>query len=267
MKIFKKQSNLIYSQIPLMLAGVVLVTANSYLLSLQKRDLSILAPFILGVVFIILSIVWEPIQTFLAKNPYAKRAWRLAWLFFFVWLITLGIFFWKIQQNVWATKHVPDVENIMILGCGAMNGKPTPTLQQRLDRAAAIAIQQPHTHIILTGGYTTDPSYSEAQVMAAYLKENYHIPDNRMILENESTSTFTNFKNSAIVMEKHHITKEMSLAVVTSEFHVPRSKAIGEKQGYTNMYMVSASTPLLTRYNLWFREYFATIHAKLLKEF
>ncbi|MCF8999531.1 YdcF family protein [Acinetobacter nectaris] len=267
MKILKKSPYFLFNQVPLMLAGIILVSMNSYLLSLQKRDLSTLVPLILGILFILLSIVWQPIQSFLAKHPLAKKAWRLAWLFFFVWLITLGIFFWKIQQNVWATKHVPPVDNIMVLGCGTINGKPSPTLQQRLDRAAAIAQQQPNTHIILTGGYTTDPDFSEAQIMAEYLKQNYHIANDRMLLENESTSTFTNFKNSAVVMEKYHITKEMPLAVVTSEFHVPRSKAIGEKQGYSHIYMVSALTPLLTRYNLWFREYFATLHAKLLKEF
>ena len=39
----------------------------------------------------------------------------------------------------------------------------------------------------------------------------------------------------------------------------PRSRAIAIRQGYQMPIMISAQTPLATRYNAWLREYFAYI--------
>lgn len=97
----------------------------------------------------------------------------------------------------------------------------------------------------------------EALVMSRYLKQHFHITKDRMILEDKSTSTELNLKNSKPLLEQAHISVNQPIAIVTSDFHTPRAAAIAKKQGYTQVYMVAAETPLITRYNAWLREYFA----------
>ncbi|HAV3727992.1 TPA: YdcF family protein, partial [Acinetobacter baumannii] len=69
------------------------------------------------------------------------------------------------------------------------------------------------------------------------------------------------------LLEQAHINVNQPIAIVTSDFHTPRAAAIAKKQGYTQVYMVAAETPLITRYNAWLREYFAYASGWLLNEY
>ena len=103
--------------------------------------------------------------------------------------------------------------------------------------------------------------------MSRYLEQKYHIARDQMILEDKSTSTELNLKNSKPLLEQHHFTLDQPIAIVTSDFHIPRAVAIAKKQGYTQVYGVAAETPLATRYNAWLREYFAYASGWLLNEY
>ena len=103
--------------------------------------------------------------------------------------------------------------------------------------------------------------------MSSYLQQNHHIPASQIILEDKSTSTELNLKNSQSLLEAQHINIQQPIAIVTSDFHTLRAAAIARKQGYRHISMLGASTPLATRYNAWLREYFAYASGWLLDEY
>ncbi|KAF7276664.1 hypothetical protein GWI33_009941 [Rhynchophorus ferrugineus] len=159
------------------------------------------------------------------------------------------------------------VKAIIVLGSGIEGDQPTPTLAKRLDRAAQIAQQQQQTWIIVSGGIGFNKQYSEAEVMSNYLKPRYHIADTRILQESQSTSTELNLKHSRPILAAHHITMTDPIAIVSSDFHLLRARAIAKKQGYQNVVMYGAETPISIRYNAWLREYFAFISGWLLREY
>jgi uncharacterized SAM-binding protein YcdF (DUF218 family) len=188
-------------------------------------------------------------------------------LCFWIWLIGLGYFFNFIKENKDASQNLPAVKAIIVLGSGVENGQPSAILAKRLDTAAPVALSQPQAKVILTGGLDFSEKESEALVMSRYLKQHFHITKDRMILEDKSTSTELNLKNSKPLLKQAHISVNQPIAIVTSDFHTPRAAAIAKKQGYTQVYMVAAETPLITRYNAWLREYFAYASGWLLNEY
>lgn len=70
-----------------------------------------------------------------------------------------------------------------------------------------------------------------------------------------------------MILEQQGLNQHATLAIVTSDFHTLRAAAIARKQGYDHFQMISAPTPLSTRYNAWLREYFAYISGWVLKEY
>lgn len=120
---------------------------------------------------------------------------------------------------------------------------------------------------MVTGGLGTWENQTEAEAMTKYLEQQHSTPIQRIATEDQSTSTELNLKNTKAILKAHAITLDMPISIVTSDFHTLRASAIARKQGYSNIYTVSAETPLMTRYNAWLREYFAYLSGWLLKEY
>ncbi len=174
-----------------------------------------------------------------------------------------GYIHFKTQQN-----HAENgLDAIIVLGSGITQGKASPTLAKRLDRAGNIAQQQPQTSIIVSGGKDFGEIKTEAEIMSNYLEENYKIQLHRILQENKSTSTDLNLKNSQAILQQHDLSLNSKIAIVTSDFHTLRAAAIAKKQGYRNFITIGAETPLSTRYNAWLREYFAYISGWVLGEY
>lgn len=258
---------IIFIRILLFFFGSILVTDSVYLLSLKKIHLGILLPLIIGIIFLSTSLAWQTIQHYLKQHSLAKKLWKLAWYAFSIWTLTLMGFFWQLNHKTQYQHSTQDPKAIIVLGSGVSQGQPTPILAERLNTATKLAHEYPNAKIILTGGLDFNEKVSEAEVMSKYLKQKYQILNSRMILETESTSTELNLKNSTFLMQQQQINKKDRIAIVTSDFHTFRAQAIAKKQNFTNIVMVSAPTPKLTRYNAWIREYFAFISGKILKEY
>lgn len=254
-------------RIVIFILGVFLFVDGSYLLALRKIHLGIILPFLIGIVFITSSLFWHNIQSYFIHTPILKTCWYIGWVGFLVWILSVSLFFFYIQKNLTNNKNIPNLNAIIVLGSGTQNGEPSPTLAQRLNTAAKYAKQYQNAKIVLSGGVDFNENISEAEVMANYLIQHHTLASSRFILEKESTSTALNLKNSAALLEEQHIFQNSTIGIVTSDFHTLRSKAIAQKQGFTEVYMISAPTPLLTRYNAWLREYFAFISGKLLNEY
>ena len=123
----------------------------------------------------------------------------------------------------------------IVLGAQWKNDRPSYVLQQRLDAAVIYLQQNPDTYVIVSGGQGSNEVISEAEGMAAYL-ENAGIDAERIIQENQSTSTNENLVFSSEYLDK----AEDRVVLVTNNYHMFRALKIARKKGYLRVQGLSA---------------------------
>ncbi|WP_291373163.1 YdcF family protein [Acinetobacter sp. UBA6720] len=247
--------------------GSLLFANGLYFILKLRFDFGILLPLFIGLGLLIYALTAPRLRAYIQTNKIRQSIWRYTWAIFLLWICSLAIFFlflkFSNEQNI---PHV-NAPAVLVLGSGLKHGKPSPTLASRLDQAAHYVKQYPETIIVVSGGLSPQQNISEANAMRQYLVDQHHIPAHRIYTEEQSTSTELNLFNSKKILAQQHISIEQPIAIVTSDFHIPRSRAIAIRQGYQSPIMIGAKTPLETRYNAWLREYFAFISGWLLNEY
>ncbi|MCI3879948.1 MULTISPECIES: YdcF family protein [Acinetobacter] len=254
-------------RIVLALIGSVLFLDGAILIAFKKIHIGTVLPLLLGLFFCLYAYFYYHIERFFFYHFRLHSIWRFGWLCFWIWVISLGYFFDYLSHNNTQAQTISPVKAIIVLGSGIENGQPSATLAKRLDRAAPIALAQPQAKLVMTGGIDFGETQSEAIIMSNYVQQRYQIPASQIILEDKSTSTELNLKNSQQLLQAQQISIQQPIAIVTSDFHTLRAAAIAKKQGYRNITMLGATTPLATRYNAWLREYFAYASGWLLNEY
>ncbi|MCM3702758.1 YdcF family protein [Paenibacillus macerans] len=117
----------------------------------------------------------------------------------------------------------------IVLGASLWGDVPSPGLQERLEQSIQDYKAGKFKLFLLTGGRDTPNSkYTEAEGMANYL-ERRGIPQEKILLENEATSTFENLKFSKTIMEEHGYD---SALIITHTYHGNRALEIAEAFGY-----------------------------------
>ena len=127
-----------------------------------------------------------------------------------------------------AARYEPkkDKDYIIVLGCAIRrDGSPTPLLRGRLDRALTFArAQEAETGkaptFVLSGGQGPDECVSEAACMRRYLAAQ-GVPEERMLLEDRSTDTTENMRNSRELILARD--EAAVVAFSTTKYHVFRS--------------------------------------------
>lgn len=256
------------TRIALTLVGAVIMVDCVILMSVGKVNFGTVVPFLIGVVFVAHGLFWPVIRRFVAQSKLRKLVWYGLWSGFGIWLISFGVFISSLQQQIkLSAQPIPQVAAIIILGSGTEDGKPTPTLANRLDKAVPIIQAQPQALVITTGGIGFGRSRSEADIMATYLSQTHGIDFERIFQEGKSTSTEENLIYSQAILSDQGVLITEPIAIVTSDFHTIRAAAIARHQGYRQPITVASPTPLSIRYNSWFREYFAFVSGWLLGEY
>ena len=115
-----------------------------------------------------------------------------------------------------------DFDFVIIHGCGLLDGyKVSKLLSDRCDKGIAIYRKSMSAcKLIVSGGKGKDEKISEAEAMKQYLLEK-GIPENDIILEDQSDTTMSNLVNSRKIIMSYkgrHLT-----ALVTSNYHVFRA--------------------------------------------
>ncbi|MFS0574727.1 YdcF family protein [Sporosarcina sp. 179-K 3D1 HS] len=172
-------------------------------------------------------------------------------------LAALGMFLWALT-GYWmgeGRKAKADGKNEFAIVLGAkVNGEvPSLSLRYRLDAALAYGEAQPHVKFILSGGQGPDEAITEAEAMRRYMVE-HGIPEDRLILESTSTSTYENIRNSKELLPEG-IT---AVTLITSDYHVSRARKIATNLGLTTD-AVAAETPQVVKAKLKARERLALL--------
>lgn len=145
-------------------------------------------------------------------------------LFLWIGWITISTLFALVHYLSWSSAFsmvvLPEpIDVIIVLGAGLYRNQVTQMLAWRLDRA--VALYQNHhgnPYIVVSGGTGEGDEVSEAEAMQAYLIEQ-HIPEDRIISEDQSHSTFENLNNTKALISNQAFEH---IAIVTSQFHILR---------------------------------------------
>lgn len=134
-----------------------------------------------------------------------------------------------------------NVDLIMVLGAGIFTEEVTPMLAERLNCAIKVYESQKHSpYMLVSGGQGPDEPITEALAMKRYLIAK-GVPEKRILMEEQSTNTYTNFQYSKPIIEEHFGRRAQFLCV-TSQFHILRSLRLANKVGL-EFYGLGSHTP------------------------
>ncbi|WP_304942525.1 YdcF family protein [Vallitalea guaymasensis] len=144
---------------------------------------------------------------------------------------------------------------VIVLGARVKGTTISLTLSHRLEIAYKYLIDNTTSKAILAGGKGPGEDISEAEAMKRYLL-NKGINEDRLIMENKSTSTQENIRNSFELINAYN--DAPSVTIITSDFHVYRAKKIAEKYCQDIQGIPSRThPPLIVHY--YVREFFAVL--------
>lgn len=134
---------------------------------------------------------------------------------------------------------LPDDDSLCIVALGFQlypDGSMHEELRGRCETVLRCAQKYPHALIALTGGGTAwqNPSATEAGVMADWLAE-HGVSRDRMILEELSHTTSDNAAYTCATLRAYY-PQVKSLAVVSSDYHLPLGMLLFQEQAYLYEY-------------------------------
>lgn len=176
----------------------------------------------------------------------------------FVVLCLIGVIFFLFVEGLilsgWNATATSGADYVIVLGAQWKSNGPSYVLQKRLDKALEYLRDNPDTLVIVSGGQGVNEPISEAEGMKQYLEER-GIGEERILVENASTSTYENLLFSSELIDK----EADRVVLVTNNFHMYRARGIARKQGYQNLEGLSArSYPGMVPNNL-LREFFCVV--------
>lgn len=160
------------------------------------------------------------------------------------------------------TKTIGEVDYMIILGARLYGDIPSPALYERLKVAEEYLKENTELKVIVSGGQGPDEDISEAEAMERYLLNN-GIDKNKIIIEDKSTSTFENIKNSLYIIKEIDNEESPRVLLVTNSFHIFRSKFLANRLG-AKAYGLPAKVPPTILITQYIREYFAVIKSFVL---
>ena len=200
--------------------GGVLLLGNTALMSvIANFNIGLLPVFMLGAVLLTYGLFFE-------KLPFRKIISGVL-VFGLVVLITFSSFLAIYGRNDNATY---DENAVIVLGCGIRGERVSVGLAKRLNKAYEYHLQNPKAVIIVSGGQGPQEDIPEALAMKRYLVDK-GVPESQIIMEDKSTSTITNFRNSYKIMYENNLS-EYSVVFVTNGYHVYRAKEYAESEGF-----------------------------------
>ena len=127
------------------------------------------------------------------------------------------------------TDKDPERNYIITLGAGVRGTKPTLALTHRMQATYDYLVEYPESKAVVSGGQGDGEDISEAQCMRDWLVDR-GIDPSRIIMEDKSTSTMENLRNSlALILEDGGQADD--IAIVSSPYHLYRAKTMAKGIG------------------------------------
>lgn len=223
-----------------LIVGVIIVTYSVVVNLLSFRKIAFSG--IIGLIGAGL-IIYHFAKSYIEKNSTMKKVMKISKIF-----ICIGMVFFIILEAMiiaYPKKSKENTDYILVLGAGLNNGHElSQTLRDRLDTALkCINEYNNESYVVVSGGQGEDEDISEAEAMKRYLIEN-GINNERIIMENESRNTSQNFKFSRSKIEEHSgkDIEDVSVKIITTDFHGLRSSMLAKRNGYEEIEVNSSDT-------------------------
>jgi uncharacterized SAM-binding protein YcdF (DUF218 family) len=151
----------------------------------------------------------------------------------FLWILLAlvlgfaGLCLWVEWQG--RLEDIVPADAIVVLGAAQWNGRPSPVLQARLDRALALYQQGYAPLLVLTGGSLPGDAYSEASAGRDYALAR-GVPAEAILLEEKSRTTVENLRGAWELLAPR---QARSILLVSDPFHMGRALVIARGVGFT----------------------------------
>lgn len=193
--------------------GIRILTKEGW----QVRNMLSLATGLLLVGYLV---VW-PFIGRLARQSFTT------YLYEYVSLVALYLLFLVSMYALTAILNLYNqLDYLVVLGAGLIGERVSPVLAARIDRAIGLLAHHPHAKLVMSGGQGPDEVIPEAVAMKNYAVA-HGVPAERIILEDQSKTTYENIKFSYRLMKSG-----AQVALVTNSFHVYRALLIAKRQGF-----------------------------------
>lgn len=169
-----------------------------------------------------------------------------------VFLTAEGLIFSKMNE-----KGEKNLDYVIVLGAQVRGDVPSRALRKRIQKAEDYLKENPETIAVLSGGKGNGENISEAQAMYECLRK-AGIEEERLILEDQSTSTVENLEFSGEL-----IGKEKKIGIISQNFHIYRALKLARHQGYRDVCGIAAGSEPLYQPHFMVREAFAIVKEKL----
>ena len=152
-----------------------------------------------------------------------------------------------------------DYDYIIVLGAAVRGDTPSRALVERMEAARAYLLSHPDAVAIVSGGQGDGENLSEAEAMYKWLTAK-GIDGSRLIIENRATSTYENLKYSFEIIKSRGQEQDISIAVVTSEYHIYRAKLLASSLGAEVGGIAADTTHFPIKLNYFIREAFGVTY-------
>jgi uncharacterized SAM-binding protein YcdF (DUF218 family) len=159
------------------------------------------------------------------KHSFRKKLLRV------VVVVAVALGLWIVATAYYIAQHVGDesqpADVIVVFGAAEYAGRPSPVWKARLDHAYELYERGIAPVVIATGGFGSDPHFSEGGVGRDYLSRR-GVPDSSLIAETQSDDTAESAKRVAAIMRANHW---RTAVAVSDAYHLFRVKRFLERQG------------------------------------
>ena len=203
------------------ITGGVLLIGNTALMSvIANFNIGLVPVFMLGAVLLVYGIFFD-------KLPFRKVISSLL-AFGLAVIVAFSSFLAIYGRNDNAEYNE---ETVIVLGCGIRGERVSVGLAKRLNKAYEYHLQNPEAVIIVSGGQGPQEDIPEALAMKRYLVDK-GVPEDKIIMEDKSTSTIENFRFSHEIMKEKGFS-DSSVVFVTNGYHVYRAASYAKAEGLT----------------------------------
>lgn len=151
------------------------------------------------------------------------------------------------------TDKDPAAPYLIVLGAGVNGTEPSLSLINRLNAAMAYLEAYPQSKAVLSGGQGPGEDITEAECMYKWLTER-GIEKDRLILEDNSSSTYENLKYSLASIKDDGGDPSGRVALVSSEYHLYRAGYMAKELGAVPLGVAAQTTKPILKINYFIRE-------------
>ncbi len=191
-----------------------------------------------------------------------KRILLVALVLLLLSFLIIQAFIFNAAHQICAEEmHLKEIDYVIVLGAAVWGNRPSPTLYNRLITAYEYA-KRKDVPIVVTGGLGMGDAITEAEASRLFFLER-GMAEGRIIMEDNSANTLENLKFTREKIAEIDATENLTVLLVTSDFHLFRAKFLARRAGFET-YGLPAKTPESIRLKMFFREYVAALKSLLL---